>query len=157
MGSTSPWNAADHTPASLRISHDEARAELVRATMKGGDTAVAAKRLATMCLPHFEAEEKFAFPALGLLPDLMKGLVRPEMAKVLALISEFGAKHAALEMQHDSIRSAIDDLLRASKDEGNRDTAEFALNMRNHERTEDEVIYPTVMMIGTYLRERLAT
>jgi hypothetical protein len=156
VGSTFPRKGALLSPASLRLSHDDARAEFVRATMEGGEVAFAAKRLALMCLPHFEAEEEFAFPALRLLPDLMKGLIRPEMAQVLALITKFSAKHDALDKQHDAIRCAIDALLNAARIEGNREAAEFALNMRSHERTEDEVIYPTVMMIGAYLRERLA-
>ena len=144
-----------HTPHSLRLSHDEARAEFVRATMAGGQIAVAAKRLAGLCLPHFEGEERFVFPALGLLPDLMKGLVRQEMAEVLPLISDFNAKHNALDTQHEAIGSAIDALLEASHRAKNREIAEFAYNMRVHEKIEDEVIYPTVVLIGNYLRERL--
>ena len=156
MGSIVPWRGNVQTPASLRLGHDDARSELVRATMQGGRIAVATRRLARMCLPHFEVEEQFAFPALGLLPDLMKGMVRPEMAAVLPLISDFSAKHAALEKQHESIQSAIEELLVASHREKNRDVAEFAHNMKVHEKLEDEVIYPTVIMIGSYLREKLA-
>ena len=156
MGSTIPWNGRIHTPKSLRLSHDEARAEFVRGSMEGGRIGAAATRLAEVCLPHFEGEEKYAFPVLGLLPDLMKGLVRQEMADVLPLISDFSAKHEALDRQHESIKSAIDELLVASQREKNRDVAEFAYNMRVHERIEDEVIYPTIILIGNYLRARLA-
>ena len=156
MNTTLPWSSKLPTPASLRLSHDDARAGFVQATMQGGETAVAARQLARMCLPHFELEETFAFPTLGLLPNLMKGLDRSEMLQILPLISDFSAKHSALDKQHESIQSAIDTLLRISYKEGNKDTAEFAYNMRVHERIEDEVIYPTVMLIGAYLREKLA-
>ena len=50
--------------------------------------------------------------------------------------------------------SAIEDLLQAAYKEKNREIAEFAYNMRIHERVEDEVIYPTVVLIGTYLQEK---
>ena len=132
MESSMAWQESFHTPAALRVSHDDVRAELVRTTMEGGRIAAATKRLAAVCLPHFEIEEEFAFPALGLLPDLMKGMVRPEMAEVLPLISSFTAKHAALDNQHQLIRSSIDELLVAAHREKNRDVADFAYSMRTH-------------------------
>ena len=144
------------TTRSLRLSHDEVRAELVRATIAGGRIAVAAKRLAQVCLPHFEREEQYVFPVLGLLPDLVRGLARPDMARVLPLISNFNAKHDGLDDEHRLIQSAIDVLLEAAHHEQNREVAEFAYNLRLHEKIEDEVIYPTVIMIDNYLRERLS-
>ena len=156
MSSTFQWNGRMETPKALRLGHDEARAEFVRATTEGGPIGVAAKRLAQMCLPHFEREEKYVFPVLGLLPELTRGVVRPEMAVVLPLIAAFSAKHDVLDSQHQSIQSAIDALLQASHREKNREVAEFAYNMRVHERIEDEVIYPTVILVGNYLRDKLA-
>jgi hemerythrin HHE cation binding domain-containing protein len=141
--------------AALRLDHDEIRAELARATMETGPIGEAAMRVARFCLPHFEHEEKTVFPALSLLHDLSLGEVRPEMAEVLPLISDFSARHKALNNQHQSIISALEALLLAANREKNREIADFAYNLRLHERIEDEVIYPTVMLIGNYLRERL--
>ena len=143
-------------PEALRRGHDEARAELVRATMEGGQIAKAAKRVAQLCLPHFEHEEKSVFPVLALLPYLQRGEVQPEMMDVMPLISDFTAKHDALDDHHQSIRSAIEALLQAARKEKNRVFTEFANNLRVHERVEDEVIYPTVLLIGKYLQEKLA-
>ncbi len=156
MGAKLRWRGELPAPRSLRLSHNDARVELVGATLEGGRIAVAARRLAQVCLPHFDEEEKSVFPALGLLPELMQGMVRAEMMQVLPLISAFSAKHNALIHQHQSIQSAIDALLAAAQRERNRQVAEFALNMRVHERIEDEVIYPALIMIGMYLREKLA-
>ena len=154
MNTSIPW--IGKPPKSLQLSHDDARAEIVRATLQGGRIAVAAKRLAEVCLPHFEREENYVFPVLGLLPELMKGLVRPEMKQVLPLISDFNARHDALDSEHRLMHAAIDELLTASHLEKSREVAEFAYNMRVHERIEHEVIYPTVVMIGNYLREKLS-
>ena len=148
-------NGIINDPESLRLDHDEIRAELARATMEPGPIGKAAMRVARYCLPHFEHEEKAVFPALGLLHDLSLGEVRPEMAEVLPLISAFSARHEALGNQHQSIISAVEALLQAANKEKNREIADFAYNLRVHERIEDEVIYPTVMLIGNYLRERL--
>ena len=77
------------------------------------------------------------------------------MADVLPLISDFSARHNALDKQHQAIISAVEALLQAANKEKNREVADFAYNLRVHEKIEDEVIYPTVMLIGNYLRERL--
>jgi hypothetical protein len=150
-------HARFNIPNVLRRGHDDVRAELVRATMEPGPITAAANRLAKLCLPHFEWEEKTVFPALGLLPDLAQGHVRPEMLKVLPMIAEFSASQDALDTQHRSILSAIDALLQAAHREKNGDFAEFAYKLRVHEWVEDEVIFPMVIVIGKYLRERTAS
>ena len=156
MGSALHWIGKLITPESLRVSHDEARAEFLRATTQGGRIAVAATRLSQICLPHFLREEKFVFPILGLLPELTRDSVRSEMAELLPLISNIDAKHDVLDNQHQSIHSAIGALLEASHREKNREFAEFAHKMLIHEKVEDEVIYPAVVVIGNYLREKFS-
>jgi hypothetical protein len=150
------WNGKLNVPKGLLRGHDEARAELVRATMEGGRIAKAGKRVAELCLPHFEHEEKGVFPVLALLPYLEQGNLRPEMLDVMPLIHNFRAKHDAINDHHQLIVSAIEQLLQAAHKEKNREFAEFAYNMRVHERIEDEVIYPTIVLIGKYLQEKLA-
>ena len=156
MDSTFHWNGNLNVPNALRGSHDEARAELVRATMEDGPIAEAAHRVARICLPHFEKEEKSVFPILGLLPELTQGILRPEMAEALPLISEFSLRHEkCLNTQHQSMLAAIEELLQAARREKNGEFVEFAYNMRAHEKIEDEVIYPMIMLIGNYLQEKL--
>jgi hemerythrin superfamily protein len=158
MGSIFNWNGKLKltVPNALLRGHDEARAELVQATLEGGRIAKAAKHVAELCLPHFENEEKTVFPVLALLPHLAPKNLRPEMMDVLPLISEFRAKHDALTSHHQAIASAIEAFLQAAHKEKNREFAEFAYCLRVHEKIEDEVIYPTVILIGDYLRERFA-
>jgi hypothetical protein len=149
------WQSIFRIPEALRLGHDEARAELVRATSMPGRIGEAAGRLARLCLPHFEREEEMAFPVFGVLRELATGKVRPEMAEILPLVSTFKAWHDSFESQHQSITSAIHALLLVSHKENNREIAEFAYGMRVHERLEDEVIYPMVPVIGRYVQERL--
>ena len=156
MGSIQNWNGKLYVPDAMLRAHDEARAALVRATMEGGRITKAAKRVAELCLPHFEHEEESVFPVLALLTYLAQGNLRPEMMDVMPLIFSFRAKHDALNDHHQLIVSAIEGLLQAAHTEKNREFAEFAYNLRVHERIEDEVIYPTVILIGKYLQEKLA-
>ena len=142
-------------PEALRLGHDEARAELVRATSMPGRVGEAARRVADVCLPHFEHEEQTVFPVFGLLRELASGKVRPEMADILPLVSKVRTWRDALGGAHHTITSAIQGMLQAAHKEDNREIIEFTYNLRMHERLEDEVIFPTVLLIGNYVEERL--
>ena len=154
MGSIGKINGNLVVPDALMRSHDEMRAELVQATMEGGRIAKAAKRVAQLCLPHFEHEEKHVFPVLALLPYLERGILLAEMVDVMPLISNFAAKHDAITDHHQLILAATEELLQVANKEKTREFTEFAYNLRVHEKIEDEVIYPTVILIGKYLQEK---
>lgn len=142
-------------PKALLLGHDEARAELVRATEMRGSVGDAAGKVARLCLPHFEHEEKSLFPILSILPEVAAGIVRPEMAEILPMISSFRAWHETADEQHRSIANAIHGMLVAAYREDNREIIEFGYCLRVHERLEDDVIYPTALMIGNYVQDRL--
>ena len=57
-------------PDPMKEEHDELHNELKKAAMAGGKVGGAAKAVAHALHPHFEREEKFALPPLGLLPAL---------------------------------------------------------------------------------------
>jgi len=158
MNSLANWNGELRltVPKALRRGHDEARAQFAWANMERDRIAVAAKRVEKLCLPHFEYEERTVFPVLALLPYLQRGELQPEMLDVLPLIADFRARHDALQHHHNSILFAIAALLDAARKEKNRVFAEFANNLRVHERVEDEVLYPIVDVIGRNLEEKLA-
>ena len=156
MGSIINWNAKLNVPSALQRDHDDARTEFVRATAEGGRIAKASKRVAKLCLPHFEHEERTVFPILALLPYLAPENLQPEMMDVMPLISEFRAKHDAIVDHQQSILAAIDELMHAAHKHKNREFAEFAHNLKNHEDIEAELIYPTVILIGNYLQEKFA-
>ena len=142
-------------PDALKIGHDELRAELVRASTMHGPIGEAAGRVARICLPHFEREEETMFPVFGLLHDLSLGNVRPEMASILPLVAAFSDWRNSLDDEHLTIAPAIHGLLLAAHKEDNREIVEFTYALRMHERLEVDVIFPTVLLIGNYVQERL--
>jgi hemerythrin superfamily protein len=153
MKPISSWNGKLTVPNALLLGHDEARADIARATMAGGRIAKAGKRLAQLCLPHFEHEEEFVFPLIALLPDLERGNIRREMMDSIPMVFAFGAMHDQMSEHHYAIASAIADLLQAAQKEKSTEFAEFAHCLKAHERIEDEVIYPRAILVGRYLRE----
>jgi Hemerythrin HHE cation binding domain len=152
----SSWNGKLTVVDALLLGHDEARGDFVRASMQGGRIAKAGERLAQLCLPHFEHEEGIVFPVLALLPDLERGNLRRKMMELMPLISDFRAMQDAMHGHQEAMASAIEEFLQAAHREKSREFADFAHNLRAHERIEDEVIYPRVILIGNHLQEILA-
>lgn len=142
-------------PIALKLDHDELRAELDRALKEKGPIGVAARELASVVLPHMAREEKIAFPALGLLPQLAAGEVTAEMAAVLPLIAEFVSGQDVLRAEHKRISLKLQILLEAAKKEGSDEYTQFAYRGMVHERIEEAVVYPAIILIGKYIRQQL--
>ena len=156
MLSTSDLNGKQELCTKLRHDHDQARAQLVRATAEDGPIGQAAKWAAQIYLPHFKREERAIFPVLGLAPELGQGYVREEWVGFLPLISDLNARQDSVHIEEQWILSTVEDLLNTAHKEGNKELAELAYYLREHERVEHEVAYPAVMLIGDYLRRGLA-
>ncbi|MBI4292401.1 MAG: hypothetical protein HY661_13070 [Betaproteobacteria bacterium] len=142
-------------PEALTLDHEKISAELLRASKEPGAIGKAAKRVTELCLPHFAKEEKNVFHAFGVLHDLMAERVRPDMAAVMPLVAQFSAQHYALNDHHQSIKAALDELLQEARKEENQEISQLVYTLRNHERIEDELMYPTVLLIDGSFRQSL--
>src|SRR5580765_5704279 len=72
------------TPKSLREEHAELRQFATNLARQEGESGEAARRLLRVLETHFQKEENFAAPALGLLPHLARGSITPGMSDALA-------------------------------------------------------------------------
>lgn len=138
-------------PQSLKSEHEELHSTLVRATKERGLTGVAAKAVAAVLHPHFVKEEEFALPPLALLAPLSRGEWAAEMRDVLALTEKLKAELPQMLSEHRSIVAALDKLEEAARSEDRPEYAEFAEKLKLHAQTEEEVSYPTALLIGEYV------
>jgi hypothetical protein len=142
-------------PEALALDHEQLRGGLMRAAKTPGRLGEAAGRVAGLCFPHFAQEEENIFRAFGMLHDLASGRVDSETAAVARKIAQFSARHLALRYQHQSIDAAVEVLLREARKEDNEEIPELVNDLRAHEKIEDEMMYPTVLMIGKSARGSL--
>lgn len=142
-------------PSSLKAEHEELHSELVRATKAGGRTGEAAKAVAKLMHPHFLKEEEYALPPLGLLGPLSKGKLEPAMADVLKMTDKLEAEMPRMLAEHKEIVTALQRLIDAAKSESMLDYVRFAEKLMAHARAEEEVSYPTALLIGRYLKGAL--
>jgi hypothetical protein len=127
-------------PRPLQVEHEKLHAELVKATTMESKVGEAARTVAALLHPHFVKEEEYALPPLGLLPLLATGQVAPEMRDVLSMIDRVRTELPQMLNEHKTIMAALHQLVAAAKSEN---------------QTEEEVFYPTAILIKEYLKLKL--
>lgn len=142
-------------PRPLKLEHDELHEQLRKATRESGNLGEAGKAVAKLMHPHFVKEEEYALPPLGLLPLLAKGTVTPDMAAVLPMTDKLKAELGQMLAEHKSIVAALRNLAEAAKRANKPEYAEFADKLILHAQTEEDVSYPTAILIGEYVKLRL--
>ena len=142
------------TPISLKKEHEELHAMLKQATQLSGKTGEAAKIVAELMHPHFVKEEEYALPPLGLLPLLSSGKLTGEMKQVLPLTDKLKKELPEMLAVHKQIVATLEILVRHATAEHHPEFAEFAEKLMLHAQTEEEVSYPTVILIGEFIKLR---
>lgn len=143
------------TPNSISAEHKELHLALADAINSGGRTGEAAKLVEERLAPHFEKEEQYALPELGLLPQLAEGRVTADMKETIALADKLKSDMPRMLAEHKEIITALDDLADAAKSENKMDAVEFAGKLKMHAQNEEEILYPAAIVVGEYLKLRL--
>ena len=143
-------------PQALKTEHDELHSELRRLTGVGGRTGEAAKAVAKVLHAHFVKENEYALPPLGLLVPLAGGKFDPAMAEVLKLTDKLAADLPAMLAEHRDIVSALKALSTAAEAEAKPEGVRFADMLMAHAQAEEQVTYPTALLIGLYVKNKIA-
>lgn len=142
-------------PLPLKQEHEELHDQLRLATQAGGEVGELATTLARLMHPHFVKEDQIALPPLGLLAVLAHDEVTPDMVEVLALTDQLEAELPAMLAEHKAIVEALQRLRDAAQRAGRTEIVEFAQQLMQHARTEEEVMYPAAILVGKFVRQRL--
>ena len=154
----SPTAQAQDAPAIpdfIKIEHEELHEELAKAIAAGGKTGDAAREVEAVLTPHFEKEEAYAMPPLGLLVPLSRGEIAPEMRSVLMMTDRLRADLPEMLKEHEGIHVALQRLAEAAKAENQLDAAAFAEHLAQHAEEEEQILYPAALLVGDYLRVKL--
>ena len=77
------------------------------------------------------------------------------MADVLAMTDKLKAELPEMLVEHKSIVAALEKLSVAAEKAGKGEYVDFSKALILHAQTEEEVAYPTAILIGEYVREKL--
>lgn len=143
-------------PAAMAMEHEELHASLARLVAAGGQTGEAAKEVAAVLDPHFANENSYALPPLGLLVPLSQGQFDCGMTGVLKMTDKLEASMPEMLTEHKEITAALARLAAAANAENNEEGEQFAEALTAHAAGEEEITYPTALLIGLYVKEKAA-
>jgi hypothetical protein len=140
----------------MQLEHEELHAELASAMKAGGRTGEAARAVMHALRPHMAREEELVIPALALLAPLAAGGVTEDMAPLLPRVTALKEYLPHMLADHRRIVETLRDLMKAAIEEKNQSFARFAQKMILHAQSEEEILYPAAILVGEYLKAKLA-
>jgi hypothetical protein len=148
--------AATHPlPQSLRVEHAETLARLAMLTKRPGQVGVEARKAMDLFRRHAAREEEFILPALTLLPVLADGKVTQDMSWAVAMADRVRAEREQIFQEHTQVTDALNALVTAAIRAHDADAKEFAEAAAADSLNDVELLEPTVLLIGDYLRAKL--
>lgn len=143
-------------PKALVKDHEEIESMMEKAIKEGGKVSEAAKILSEAVKAHIAHEEKFALPPLGLLPDLVNGRLEDEMDIAAEMADDLKTQMPNMLAEHKKINLALNELDNAATEENKPVYNEFVDWMKLHLLEEEQVYYPSALLVGLYLKFKLA-
>ena len=143
-------------PESIRAEHAAIHETLLAATQLPGKTGEAARELAEVLHPHFVREEEIALPPLGLLEQLAQGAEISDTVEkeVLKMTDALKAELPKMLEEHKAIRAEVEALLKTARAEDQTSAVEVAEELAAHAKNEEQVLYPTAILVGEIVRAR---
>jgi hypothetical protein len=153
-------NAADQSalrvPQSVSYEHEQIINDLTNFAKREVTHSAAAQKALTVIKAHYAKEEAFVLPPLALLPRIAKGAVSKDMEPAIALADRTKAALPELQNDHVQITSLMNELVEAGKADHDEELTRLATRVAIQSLNDLEITQPTTILIGDYLRLRLA-
>jgi hypothetical protein len=142
-------------PQSQVLEHQENLERLQALGRRPGQVGAVARRAIVLFRQHNAREQAYILPPLTLLPELADGKVGPDMEWALAMADRVKADRELIFEEHTKIIAVLNDLQLAGQRAHDREAVEFARSAATDTLNDVELMEPTVILIGDYLRARL--
>jgi len=153
-------SAAEHSllsvPPAIKTEHGHLHHELDAALASGGKTGAQARKVAAVLLPHFEEEEAYAMPPLGLLESLARKerVDETQARQAIQMAERLRQEYGKMLKDHQALTVELRALAAAAREEAKPDQARFADQLIIHAQNEEQILYPATLVIGEYLKLR---
>ena len=141
-------------PPAIQAEHKELHEKLRELTCMRGRTGNAAIEVEKLLEPHFVKEEQLALPPLGLLADLSSGQMPPDSAAIIRMTDHLKREMPQMLAEHKKVVAALQQLQEAANAEDNPQGVQFAKALAAHAALEEQVLYPSALLVGRYLNEK---
>jgi len=155
VSQTAPAAVAHPIPQSLRLEHEDTAERLGRLAKRPGEVGVEARKALELFRRHAAREEEYIMPPLTLLPLLADGKVTPDMEWAVAMSDRVRADREVIFQEHTQVTDVLNRLVVAAIRAHDKDATDFAQAAATDSLNDLEVLEPTVLLIGDYLRAKL--
>jgi len=139
-------------PSSIKKEHEYLLEKIHAITLFHDSTSLAAVKLYDLMQHHFKEEENFVLPPLGLLPLLTSAKLPEQSKAVIQLCEKLKSQLTHLNVEHQLIKAYMDELMLAAAKDDHFEIIAFEQELQRHAKTEEEVFFPTAILIGEYLK-----
>lgn len=140
-------------PEAMEQEHEELHEALRKATRIPGKVGKAARKVAEVLHPHFVRENELALPVIGIARELAEEKTSADFPKALELFEKFKPEYEKMLAEHVEIVKALDELEKAAKKAKKAALINFARKLKLHAKTEEDLTYPAVLMVGKLLKQ----
>jgi hypothetical protein len=157
---TAAASAADQSalrvPQSVSYEHEQIIKDLTNFAKREVAHAAAVQKALIVIKAHYAKEEAFVLPPLALLPKIAKGSISRDMEPAIAMADRTKAALPELQNDHVQITSLMNELIEAGKADHDEELTRLATRVAIQSLNDFEMTQPTTILIGDYLRLRLA-
>jgi hypothetical protein len=114
-----------------------------------GDSA--SVKLAELMHHHFKEEEDYVLPPLGLLRALSQNKFPQNPEKVIEMTEKLRSQLDHMSAEHQLIKAFLNELKAQSGAVKRSGVADLESRIEKHAKSEEEVFFPTALLIGNYL------
>lgn len=139
-------------PKAIKNGHENLCKDLQSLIKFGGTVGKEAEILNKIMSAHFKQEEKYAMPPLGLLLTLTEGGWNFDAQEAIKMSEMLHEKLSELKKEHGDIMNILKKFKKVAEEENNHKAKQFVKDLLLHVEIEDQVLYPTTLLIGDYLK-----
>jgi hypothetical protein len=143
-------------PSSIKKEHESLLDQIHRITLFQDSAGLVAIKLNDLMQHHFKEEEDFALPPLGLLSLLAGGRIPEQSNEIIVLAERLKSQLTHLSVEHQLINAYMNELRQADSNGSHTEIIEFEKELHKHANIEEEVLFPAAILIGEYLKFKLA-
>jgi len=149
---TTQFSGKPEVPASVKKMHEDLLEKIHTIALFQDSTGRAAKKVAELMEHHFKEEEDYVLTPLGILPLLAAGNLPGQSPEIILLTEKLKAQSAHINAEHQLLKALMAGLTEIAATENHPDIAAFEKELHAHAQLEEEVLFPTAILVGEFLK-----
>jgi len=140
------------TPSFIKREHEQLLEHVQAFTLFQDSAGLVAIKLHEIMEHHFQEEEDYVLPPLGLLPLLAGGQLPENSREIIGLTDKLQSQLSHLNAEHQLIKAHMDEMLKTSAAFNHPEIKEFEKQLLQHAKVEEEIYFPAALVIGENLK-----